>query len=442
MAQYDQDIARLFEPGAESALNAYMRLLHPADIAELFNYVQTDSWPRITALLKAEDLAEVIADLDTEQRNLLATMLKTERLIKAVDELETDDAADVIADLPDEKSMLVLNALEDQQDVRKLLEYDQDSAGGLMQTELCRVQQGSTVLDAIDAVRTTRDLVDDVLEVYVVNAKGLLTGVVALEDLVLSKESVSIDSISIPCEHKITPEVDQEEVANMFGKYDLVTLPVTDSNGVLLGRITFDDIHDVIEEEASEDIMTMAGAANEDLVYSGSTTRIAFLRLPWLASSLVGSLLTGYLLSLFSHIPGNAIIMASFVPVVMAMTGNLGSQTAMIVTRGFAIGKIDIRNMSKTFVRELSVGFIMSISAGISVGLFAQLWQGEPMLGIAISTAMICSMTLASFVGVAAPALFKRVGIDPAIAAGPLVTTGCDLLGVLIYLLVAIAFLT
>ena len=186
----------------------------------------------------------------------------------------------------------------------------------------------------------------------------------------------------------------------------------------------------------------MAGAANEDLVYSGSTTRIAFLRLPWLASSLVGSLLTGYLLSLFSHIPGDAIVMASFVPVVMAMTGNLGSQTAMIVTRGFAIGKIDTRNMSKTFVREISVGLIMSFSAGISVGLFAQLWQGESMLGLAVSTAMICSMTLASFVGVAAPALFKKIGIDPAIAAGPLVTTGCDLLGVLIYLCVAIAFLT
>ncbi|MBI3178560.1 MAG: magnesium transporter, partial [Deltaproteobacteria bacterium] len=365
-----------------------------------------------------------------------------ERLVEAVDTRETDDAADVIADLPDETRDEVLPELSARDTITALMAFPEDSAGGIMQTELCRVREDATAADVIEAVRHTREEVEEVLEVYVVDTQGRLRGTVALDDLVVTKPDVAISTIAEPVEHRVTPQIDQEEVAKLFVKYDLYTLPVVDESGVLLGRITYDDVHDVLQEEASEDLMTSVGASTEDLVYSSQPFRIALFRLPWLGASLLGSLLTGFLLSQFGHLPGDALVMASFVPVVMAMTGNVGSQSSMIVTRGFALGKVDFGTLGRTFLRELSVGLIMGLLAGTTVGLIGYAWRARMELGVAVFAAMGASMTVAATMGVAAPAAFKRLGIDPAIAAGPLVTTGCDVMGVGIYLLVALAVLT
>jgi magnesium transporter len=435
----DKDIDILFEPDSESALTAYLQILHPADIAELFDHVSEENWLNITRRLNAERLAEVLANLDEEQIETLGKKLKLERLIEAVEKLETDDAADILADLPEEKSEAILEGLplQDRAEIQSLLAYPEDSAGGIMQREVCQVRADLCVRDAIEAVRKARDEMDDVLEVYVVDEAGVLSGVVDLEDLVLTDENAPISRISHPITSQVTPVVDQEEVAQIFGKYDISTLPVVDLDGRLLGRITFDDIHDVVEEEATEDVLAMAGAAGEELVYGNDFLKIAAFRMPWLISSLVGSLVTTILVPMFSNVPGDTIILASFVPVVMAMTGNVGSQTAMIITRGFAIGKVELETLGRAFMREVTVGTIMGLSAGTLVGLFAWVKDGTPVLGLALALSMICSMSLASLVGTLAPALFKRLGIDPAIAAGPLVTTGCDVLGVSIYLLVA-----
>lgn len=442
VVEHDVDIDSLFESGNEGALKAYLRLLHPADIAELFNWVDEDHWTLITKQLDAEALASVLAEADEGQRERLGELLRVDRLITAVNELETDDAADVVADLPDAKSAAVLEALDDP-DVIKLLEYPEDSAGGIMQTELCRVVEGATVFDAIEAVRHTREQVEDVFEVYVVDEEGRLRGTVALEDLVLSAESVSIDTIMRPVEHQVTPQVDQEEVAQNFRKYDLVTLPVVDTDGVLLGRITFDDIHDVLEEEASEDILTVAGTtAAEEIVYGGHPVRIAAFRLPWLVSSMLGSMVTGFVLSRFSLVPGDAIVLASFVPIIMAMTGNVGAQSAMIVMRGLATGKVDLDAMGRTLSRELTVGLLMGMTAGAVVGVLAQVWQQRNLLGFAVGVSMCGSMTVGALVGSGAPALFKKVGVDPALAAGPLVTATCDVVAVSVYLACALAILT
>ncbi len=444
MAEHDIDIDSLFAPGQEAALTAYLRLLHPTDIAELFDYVDEDEWTRITKRLDAERLAEVLTELSDHQLAKIGEFLHTDRLVAAVDELETDDAADVLAELPDDKSAAVLPRLEDRHEIAALLKYPEDSAGGIMQTELCRVRSGATVADAIEAVRRTRDEVEDVLEVYVVDAQDRLVGIVQLADLVVSKPHKPIDELEQQIEAKVTPELDQEQVAQIFGKYDLYTLPVVNADGVLLGRITYDDIHDVLEEEANEDMLAAAGThpAAEDLVYTNQVGKIAAFRIPWLATSLAGSMAAGFLLSLFARFPEDAIIIASFVPVCMAMTGNVGSQSAMIVTRGFAIGRIDLAGIGRTFTRELSVGLIMGLAAGVVVGVTGFFWQGRWDLGLTVAVAMSVSMTSAAFIGAGSPALFKKLGIDPAIASGPLVTTTCDLLAVGLYLGVATLMLS
>ena len=186
----------------------------------------------------------------------------------------------------------------------------------------------------------------------------------------------------------------------------------------------------------------MAGTSGEEFVYGSNYLKIAVFRLPWLISTLIGSLLTTTLVPLFSKVPADTIVLASFIPVVMAMTGNVGSQTAMIVTRGFAIGRSELQLLGRTFFRESTVGIIMGLSAGLVVGIFAFLRIGTPSLGVALGLSMMCSMSVAALVGVSAPFAFRRMGIDPAIAAGPLVTTGCDILGIAIYLLVAFLVLS
>ncbi len=444
MAEQDIDIIQLFEPGNEAALDTYLKLIHPADFAELLELVPVEHWEKLTTRLASDVMAEVLTDLDENQLETLGEVLETPRLIEIVDELETDDAADVLADLPDEKSAVILSSLDDKDEIEILLSYPEDSAGGIMQTELCRVRSGELVAGAIDAVRLARDKVDDVLEVYVVDEFDRIEGTLSLEDLVLADSETPISKIHQPLAISVTADVDQEEVAILFEKYDIKALPVVASDGTLLGRITFDDIHDVIIEEASEDIMAMAGASAEDLVYGGEFLSIALHRLPWIATSLVGTLIASVVALKLETVHGiiEPMILASFVPVVAAMSGNMGSQSAMIITRDFAIGKVDLGNLGPTILREILVGSMMGISAGLVVGLFGWAMHGHFSLGITLSIAMLCSMTVATFVGVVTPATFKKIGIDPAIAAGPLVTTGCDLIGITVYLLVALALLS
>ena len=312
-----------------------------------------------------------------------------------------------------------------------------------MQTEVCSVEYSLTVRHAIEAVRECVQLVDDVHAVYLVDGRGVLTGVVGLEALVLASEETPLSQLSESVEKILTADLDQEEVARVFRKYDVAILPVVTQEGVLVGRITFDDIHDVIVEEATEDVMAMAGASGdgEDLVYTNQVGKITLFRLPWLISSLLGALITTQLIPLFSSVPGDTIVLASFVPVVMAMTGNMGSQTAMIITRGFAIGKVEMSNVTKSLIRETTVGLLMGISAGIVVFIFTFLVYDNLRLGIAVGASMVASMASAATAGTLAPTAFKKLGVDPAIAAGPFVTTVCDVLGVAAYLLVAILVL-
>lgn len=446
----DVDIESLFEPTAEPALKAYLALLHPADVAELLTLVAESRWPHITRQLEPEALADMLIELDEGVRERLADVLGFERLVSAVEELDTDDAADVVADLPEEQQERVLRALDDP-DVVKLLEYDEDSAGGIMQTEVFRVTVGTAVRDVIEQMRHARDKdeIEDIYTVYVVDTAGTLQGLVSLERLILAEHGTAIDMLSEAPPTQVTPEVDQEEVAKLFGKYDMVSLPVVDHAGVLLGRITFDDIHDVLLEEATEDMLKTTGASAEDLVYGESTLKIAGLRLPWLVSSLLGALGAGKLLSFLGDgDPMRVVILASYVPVLMAMSGNVGSQSAMIVTRGFAIGKIEFQNIGRTLLRELVVGLLMGAVVGWVVGAYSQLdlrsfqhLQFDFALAAALMISLVLAMMVAAAIGVGVPTVFKFVGIDPAVASGPLVTTACDLIAVSIYLLITAVLL-
>ena len=311
-----------------------------------------------------------------------------------------------------------------------------------MQTELVSVVEDSTVDEAVEAIRANVEEVGDLHYVFVVSKDGYLAGQLSLEKLILAKPNSPIIDLVDRNLHAITPEVDQEEVAQIFKRYDLVSLPVVDEHGLLLGRILHDDVVDVMEEEADEDILRMAGAEEPELVYTNRIFKIASVRLPWLMATVGGGLLSGAILWQFKISFPEILALLTFIPVVAAMGGNIGTQSSTIVVRGFATGRVDFNNLTRFLSREIAIAMMMGIVLGTTVGIAARIWHGSWTLGLTVGVALMATITLSAIMGVLVPFLFKLIKVDPAIAAGPLVTTTNDIIGVGIYYLVALVIMT
>ncbi|RQW90944.1 MAG: magnesium transporter, partial [Geobacter sp.] len=366
-----------------------------------------------------------------------------DKLTRIVDDMESDDATDLIAELPQEQAQHILGHIdkEDSEEVRELLKYDKETAGGIMQLELVAVGQGSTVQDAIEHIRSSAGEVEDLHHVFIVDDGEKLVGILPLRKLILASPASTVGSIMDPATIRVTPDVDQEKVADIFRKYDIVSLPVVEHDGTLLGRIMVDDVVDVIEKENSEDIMMMAGIPEEDLVYGSHILAISRVRLPWLITNLFGGLLTGYLMWLFRVALHEVLALVTFIPVITAMGGNIGIQSSSIMIRGFAIGRVDFTNLKRFLYKEIRIGLLMGVACGLVAGCAATLWHKDPVLGPIVALAMIIAITTAACMGTLVPAFFKKLKIDPAIAAGPFVTTANDIVGIIIYLGIATLFL-
>ncbi len=433
-----EEIARILADESDGALKEYLEPLHPADIAELLMLLpDEDDWPRVIKYLNDEDASLVLEELPEHQRQKMVHFLSTQRLSAIVGEMDTDDAADLLAELPDKQVETILHSMdeEDAEDIQQLMSYPDDSAGGIMQTELASMESTLTVREAIASLREMHQEIEELRHIYVTDKDGKFLGLVPIIRLLYADQDTTLDDLKEPAVITVPPQLDQEDVARLFRKYDLVSMPVVDENEVLLGRILIDDVVDVLDEEASEDMLRFVGTSSEDLVYGNKIFSIIMRRLPWLVSNLLGGLITGYLITKFDNIKLlDAMILISFVPVITAMAGNMGSQSATIVIRGFALGKVQLHNLSRTFIRELLVGLSIGLICGILVGSIGAIHNGAPLVGIIVGTSMMISMTTAALMGVAVPSFFKLIGTDPAIASGPLVTTVLDITGILIYL--------
>jgi magnesium transporter len=435
------DLEELVQSGDEKALRNFLALLQPADMAIIFDRLERDLWPKVIAPLNIAQISDLMEELPDHLRDDLAELLSPEQLTSAFEEMASDDAADVIADLPRQLAKKVLTALpsEDRREVETLLKYPEDTAGGLMQVELVSVLERATVDEAVEAIRANAEEVGDLHFVYVVDDDNRLVGSLSLDKLILARPDTPVSSLVDRDFHSVATDVDQEEVAQMFKRYDLISLPVVDDQGALLGRILHDDAVDVIEEEAEEDILRMAGAEEPELVYTNRIFRIASARLPWLLATVAGGLLSGFLLWQFKVSFPEMLALMTFIPVIAAMCGNVGTQSSTIVVRGFATGRVDFDNLGRFLTRELAIGIIMGIVCGLVVGLSAHLWHGNSMLGWTVGVAMSAAITVSAMMGVLVPVVFRLINIDPAIAAGPLVTTGNDVIGITIYYLVALS---
>ncbi|MFQ5649054.1 MAG: magnesium transporter [bacterium] len=408
---------------------------HPADIAIIIQSLPTEYSRYVFGLLDADTASDVLVELDDVTTDRLVSDLNNERLSEIVDEMDSDDATDLVADLPEEVAEKVLESVDTEvsDDVKVLLQHEEDTAGGIMALEYVAVSVTDTVDQAIREIRAKADEVEEVYNVYVVDEAGLLVGFLPLKKLLLAKSNRKIKNLMVKDVISVPVDLDQEAVANIFRKYNLVSVPVVDWQGKLVGRITVDDVVEVMEEEASEDLQRMAGIADEEEIRETSVFKISSGRLPWLLVAFSGELVAALSLSQFEASLKQVFIATFFIPLMMAMGGNAGMQTAIIVVRSMALGELNPGQTFKRLRREVKVSLFNGSVCGILLFLVVSVIDHPP-FAFVLAVSMLTVILNASFVGASVPLVLRKIGIDPAIATGPLITTFNDIVGLSIYL--------
>lgn len=437
-------LRRFVRRGASTHLERVLEKTRAEDIAlALGELPPRESRVIFTLLLEVPSrAAEVVAAYELSQLEDLMKGFDAELLKPVFAEIQSDDAADILAELPPEFAASILEALEDEdsEGIEELMQFAEDTAGGIMSTEVFALDKELTAREAIVALQESEDA-EMVFYIYCVNEEGHLVGVLSLRQLLTVppatqlKDTMVSDVISVPV------TLDQEEVARIVARYDLLALPVVDEFNKLVGIITVDDVIDVLRDEATEDMMLMAGLGDEDIALK-STGQAIRARLPWLLAGIVGLMLAAALIRSFEHKIEQVAALAAFIPVVVGLSGNVGVQSATIVVRGLAMGQLDVSGLVPAIWGEVKVVAAIALVcafavAGISFLVGGQNWQ----LAAAVTSALFVSMLFAAFVGTAVPLVSERLGIDPALATGPVLTTSIDLVGVLIYFLAASAWL-
>ena len=409
--------------------------MRPADVADLIEHLAADERLAIFQLLEPEGAGDVLVEIEPPVQELILKDLDNQAISDIVAELDSDDAADLVGDLPADRAKEVIEAVDDHisEELEKLLPFPDDTAGGLMALEFVAVKADATVGDAIKTIREEGKEVENLYYIWVIDDFQRLVGVISLKDLVLQTEDRKIGDIMNPDVISVEVNTDQEEVAHLVRRYDLVHIPVVDDHYRLVGRITHDDIIDVIEEENDEDMSLMAGVIPQEITEE-STLKISRARLPWLIAALFGGVFAAVVIDQFEASIKAMISLSFFFPVVMAMGGNTGIQASSVVVRGLATGDIGLVNIGKRLWMELRVALINGLICGGMLGLIVGFWVGDYRLGLIVNIALFLIIIISGIIGTSVPLALKRLNVDPALAAGPFVTTSNDILSLLIYL--------
>ena len=433
------NISALVDSGQRGMVMNLVADMYPADIASLLEHLSTDRARQLFHWLPTERAGDVLPELDDDFRATLLEEVHSSRLTQLIDELDTDDAADVLADLPEEVAQEILPGLEDKLEVQELLTYDEETAGGIMGTEFVAVPGDWTVEDATEEVRRQAEDVEPIYAVFVLDDERRLQGAVSLKRLLLSRADALMKSVIDTDDMAVTPDVDQEEVARVMERYDLVSLPVVDADRHPIGRITIDDVVDVLREEAEEDIQRMSGVSGGEEP-TDSIFRITRGRLPWLLAGLVGAGLSSIVIAHFEDTLQRAVVLAVFIPIVMATAGNAGIQSSAIAVQSIAAGDVWSADVFRRLLKELRVAIINAVALAAVLGMGVLLLldvDNSMLLAATASLSMVVVIILATWIGAAVPLVLHRVGIDPALATGPFITTTNDILGILVFFVLA-----
>ncbi|MBN2524228.1 MAG: magnesium transporter [Bacteroidales bacterium] len=411
--------------------------LHAADIAELYGGLSIDEAKYVYLLLDSEVAADVIKELEEDDRESFLKALPGEIIAKQfINKMDSDDAADVLGDLPDEKKDEVLQNIDDVEqagEIVDLLSYHEDSAGGLMAKELIKVNENLDVETCIREIRKQASEVDEVYYVYVVDDKDILKGTISLKRLMLARSNAKVKNIFKPDIISVNTDMDSEDVANIMEKYDIVSLPVVDSLGRLKGRITIDDVVDVIKEEAEKDYQMISGIT-EDVEPTDTIFIHTRARIPWLFIGLVGGILGAHVVGIFELEILKDPRLAMFLPLIAAMAGNVGVQSSSIVVQGLANKTIDFDSTWKKVLKEFAIAFIIGLTFSILILAYNLIFSDSIQLTLTVSSALFSVILFASVFGTFIPIVLNKFHIDPAVATGPFITTMNDIIGMFIYL--------
>ena len=413
-----------------------VKTLHYADLAELINELKFDESLYLLKLIDSDKTSDVLTELDDDLRERVLKEFSEKEIAGEIKELDSDDAVDILSELSEEKKEKVISLIKDEsitENIRELLNYDEDTAGGLMAKELISVNENWSVLKCLGEIRKQAKDITRVHSIYVLNKKEELIGRLSLKDLIISPSKKKIKQIYIPKVDYVNVNDSAEDVAKLMRKYDLEAIPVINDDRQLLGRITIDDIVDFIKDEAEEDYLLAAGVSN-DVEADDSIFELSKARLPWLILGLFGGLGSVFILESFEEIMASESLRALFfyTPLIAAMAGNVGVQSSAIVVQGLANDLIK-GSVLKRLVKEVSLTILNGIILSLLIIGFGQIVNQPIEMSLTISVSMIFVIIVAALIGTAVPIILDKLDIDPAIATGPFITTGNDVIGILLF---------
>lgn len=415
--------------------------LHPADLAEVLQELEEEDRTAVVQLLAGPTAAEAISELEPEEQAELVTALPPAQAKAILDEMSADDAADLFAELDPEKAgaLLDLMAQEEATDVRELLGFREDSAGGIMTTELVAVQAHRTAAEAIEQLRREAPSAETAYYVYVIDAQERLVGVLSLRELIVAPPETEVRAIMRTNPVSVHVNEDQEEVARVVQKYNLLAVPVVDDQGILRGIVTVDDVIDVLEEEATEDIYRAGGVseAEYETDLEGAIWPSVRARLPWLLGLLFLSLLSGKVIETFTPLINQVSALAVFITTMAGGSGNAATQALTVMVRGLATGEVERGQLIRAVWREARIGLVTGLICGLVLGGAAMLWNGSPWVGLIVGLALTINLMLAKAAGSLVPVIIQRLGLDPAVASGPFIATITDTFSMLVYFTIA-----
>ena len=435
-----QEISQLISNKKNKEIKKKVKEIHYADLAEIINELNFQESIYLIKLIDSDKTSDVLTELDEDVREKILERLSEKEIAGEIKELDSDDAADILSELSDEKQEKVISLIKDENitdNIRELLNYEEDSAGGLMAKELISVNENWSVLTCLREIRKQAKDITRVHSIYVLNKKKVLIGRLSLKDLITSPSKSKIKEIYIPKVDFVNVNDSADEVAKLMSKYDLEAIPVVNDKTELLGRITIDDIVDYIKDEAEEDYLLAAGISN-DVEADDSILELTKARLPWLILGLFGGLGSVFILENFEGIMATKELRALFfyTPLIAAMAGNVGVQSSAIVVQGLANDQIKGSLISR-LIKEISLTLLNGINLSLIIIVFGLLINQSLDMSITISVSMILVIIVAALIGTSVPIILEKFGIDPAIATGPFITTGNDVIGILLFFYIA-----
>ncbi len=438
-----ESVKRLLRRDATTRLRKIVKKTHAADLSLVFHSLSISNQGRLFNLIDDIEIkGEVFSNVGEDTVLNLIEDLNLDDVVEILDLMPKDDVADLLGRLPVEKSDVILEMMkkEGSEEVEGLLHYGDDTAGGIMVPDFIALREDTTARAAIESLQEEHLDVEMPFYLYVVDANGKLIGVSSLRQLVVVPPNTPLKDFMTTDVFAVKTDMDQEEVAKIVARYDILAVPVVDDTNQLVGIVTVDDVIDIIREEATEDILKMAGAGG-DFVETKSIFKNIKMRMPWLFASCIGGIIASFIIGYFQESLSKLAYLAAFIPVIMGMGGNIGVQSATITVRGLATGRLNIRDIWSVVSKQLMVGLILGLLYGIIVGLVAQLKYSRELFALSVGIAVLCSMTMAALAGSLVPMTLAKINIDPAIASGPFVTTAIDIISVTLYFIIATTLL-